>query len=262
MTNLVKLSEADSVLTITLDSPANRNALSAELRAGLADALTAAAGRSSVRVVVLTNTGTTFCSGMDLRESSGATSVSAGVRELPRLLQLVVRSPAPVIAVVRGAARAGGIGLLAAADVVVATSDATFAFSEVRVGLIPAVISVPVLRRMSPAAAHELLLTGAQFDAARALRTGLVNAVAEPADVDAVVRAYLDRFRSGAPGALAGTKAMLARGHDDSDGRYAELLELSAQQFASAEGQEGGRAFVEKRPPSWSLDVSRTAEVG
>lgn len=255
MTNLVHVQEELGVVTITLDSPANRNALSAQLRRELRDALTDAGRSRSARVVVLTHTGPTFCSGMDLRENAGATSATAGVRELPGLLQLIAGSGQPVIAVVRGPARAGGIGLLAAADVVVAAEAATFAFSEVRIGLIPAVISVPLLRRVTATAARELLLTGAVFDAARALQIGLVNAVAAPDELDAVVERYLEYFRRGAPGALAGTKQMLAMQHDDSDERYDQLLEMSAGQFASPEGQEGGRAFVEKRSPSWFADA-------
>ncbi len=266
MTALVRLERTAGVATITLDSPANRNALSAQLRSELRDALDQVAADEESRVVVLSHTGPVFCAGMDLKETAVAAVGAEGVRELPGILQRVARCPTPVIARVAGAARAGGIGILAAADVVLAAPRATFAFSEVRIGLIPAVISVPVLDRMSTVEARELLLTGEVFDAERALRAGLVNAVAyvdhrdgsyEPDDelaaLDDLVAQYISALRKGGPTALAGTKALLRRGLDDSDERYAELLELSAVQFSSGEGREGAVAFAEKRPPSWHV---------
>ena len=147
--------------------------------------------------------------------------------------------------------RAGGLASLAAADIAVGARSATFAFSEVRIGLIPAVISVPVLHRVAPAAARELLLTGDVFDAARALEIGLVNAVAD--DVDAAVAVYVTALLRGGPTALAGTKTLVLGDLDDSDERYAALLDLSATQFASPEAREGARSFAEKRPPAWGV---------
>ncbi len=252
MPQLIETGESDGVLTITLNSPANRNALSALLRSELLAALAAAASSTTARVVVLSHTGPVFCSGMDLRENATAAPGSEGVRELPRILQQIARCPKPVIARVGGTARAGGIGLLAAADVVVTVTGAAFAFSEIRLGLIPAVISVPVLRRVSTTAARELLLTGAVFDAARAREIGLANAVVEPDALDDEVDRYARLMKLGGPAALAETKAMLSRQHDDSDARYEALLQLSARQFAGPEGKEGGRAFLEKRPPRWA----------
>ncbi len=249
---LVTLEVAGGVGTITLDSPANRNALSAAVRAGLRLALDAAALDTAVRVVLLTHRGPVFCSGMDLKEEAVAGPGEQGVRELPAILRRVARSPKPVVARVGGPARAGGVGLLAAADIVVAARSATFAFSEVRIGLIPAVITVPVLHRVAPWAARELLLTGEVFGAERALRIGLVNAVED--DVDAGVGRYVHSLLAGGPKALAGTKALLQAGLDDSEERYGRLLEISATQFASAEALEGGRSFAEKRPPAWSLN--------
>ena len=266
MTALVRLERSAGVATITLDSPANRNALSAQLRSELRDALEEVSADQQSRVVVLSHTGPVFCAGMDLKETAVAAVGAEGVRELPGILQRVARCPKPVIARVAGAARAGGIGILAAADVVLAAPRATFAFSEVRIGLIPAVISVPVLDRMSPVQARELLLTGEVFDAERAHRAGLVNAVAfvdhrdgsyEPDDelaaLDDLVAQYIAALSKGGPTALAGTKALLRRGLDDTDERYAELLELSAVQFSSGEGREGAMAFAQKRPPSWQV---------
>jgi methylglutaconyl-CoA hydratase len=247
--NPVDMQIADRVATITLNKPATRNALSVAMRAGLTVALTTATADPQVRVIVLTHRGPVFCSGMDLREEAIG-PVGQGVRELPAILRLIMRSPKPVIAAVKGPARAGGVGLLAAADIVVADPSATFAFSEVRIGLIPAVITVPVLHRVLPVAARELFLTGEVLDATRALQIGLVNAVAS--DVDAAVAGYVRSLLRGGPTALTGTKELLMADLDDSPERFAGLLEISAAQFASEEGREGARAFSEKRPASWT----------
>jgi methylglutaconyl-CoA hydratase len=253
---LVRTREAAGVFTITLDSPANRNALSTALRSQLLAALETATRSADTRVVVLNHTGPAFCSGMDLKENAAAAAGSEGIRQLPRILQLIAHCPKPVIAGVGGAARAGGLGLLAACDIVVASTQAKFAFSEVRIGLVPAVISVPVLRRAAPTAVRELMLTGAVFDTATALRIGLVNAVADPELLEEQVGAYAKELLQGGPAALAGTKMMLLDGHDDSDARYESLLELSARQFSSAEGREGGLAFLERRAPNWTAGAS------
>lgn len=248
---LVQYELADGVATITLDSPGNRNALSKPMRVQLTAALERAGGDDAVRVVVLTHTGTVFCAGMDLKETAVAKPGEEGVRELPGILRLIAHCPKPVVARLAGPARAGGVGIMAACDIAVAVDSATFAFTEVRIGLIPAVISVPVLARLDPVAARELLLTGELFDAARALKIGLVNAVAAPEELDAVVDSYLDALLAGGPGALAGTKALLASTVDDSMERYGALLDLSARQFGTDEAREGARAFTEKRPPDW-----------
>lgn len=251
MTELVHLDVAAGVATITLDSPDNRNALSAQLRRELLAHLDAAIADDAVRVLVLTHTGRVFCAGMDLKESRGAGAQSQGVGEFPAILTRIGESPKPVVARVAGPARAGGVGIVAACDIAVAAQEATFAFSEVRIGVVPAVISVTVLPRLLPRAAHELFLTGETFDAARAVAIGLVNA-AVPADgLDAEVARYVEMLRLGAPGALAATKEML-RTPGAAD-RFAAMLELSAGFFAGAEGQEGMRAFAEKRPPAWAV---------
>lgn len=248
---VVQYELAGGVATITLDSPANRNALSAAMRAQLTAALERAGADPAVRVVVLTHTGTVFCAGMDLKETAVAKPGAEGVRELPRILRLISHCPKPVVARLAGPARAGGVGIMAACDIAVAVDSATFAFSEVRIGLIPAVISIPVLARLDPVAARELLLTGEVFGAARAREIGLINAVAQADVLDAAVERYVDALLAGGPGALAGTKELLSTGLDDSVERYAALLELSARQFGTDEAREGARAFAEKRPPDW-----------
>jgi methylglutaconyl-CoA hydratase len=254
---LVHRDDADAVATITLDSPRHRNALSAQVRRELQDHLDAATTDPAVRVVVLTHTGPVFCAGMDLRESRGAPADAQGVNELPRILRTIWTSPTPVIARLAGAARAGGVGLVAACDLAVAADTATFAFPEVRIGLVPATIAVTVLPRLLPRAAHELFLTGETFDATRAAAVGLVNAVVRADGLDAEVSRYVDMVRRGAPGALAATKALLQRPlGDDLDTAFAAMQRLSAHHFASAEGQEGMAAFAEKRPPAWVRDLT------
>ncbi|MGH4004146.1 MAG: enoyl-CoA hydratase-related protein [Pseudonocardiaceae bacterium] len=240
---LVHLAVQSGIATITLDSPTNRNALSARLRAELLDALERSAGDDSVRVVVLDHTGPVFCAGMELTEPPDA------VKELPRILERIWTHPKPVVAKLAGHARAGGIGLIAAADIAVAAHDATFAFTEVRLGVVPAVISVTVLPRLLPHAAHELLLTGETFDATRAVAIGLLNSAVPAEQLDAEVDRYTGMLTKGGPEALALTKQLLRAPTMAQD--FAAMLELSAARFASAEGQEGIRAFTEKRPPSW-----------
>ncbi|MEJ2866904.1 enoyl-CoA hydratase-related protein [Actinomycetospora sp. OC33-EN08] len=263
MTDLVHLDVSAGRATVTLDSPANRNALSAQLRRELRGHLEAALADDAVRVVVLTHTGPVFCSGMDLRESRGAGSGDQGVREFPAILQMLWDSPKPVVARLAGPARAGGVGLVAACDIAVASraggeaKGATFAFSEVRIGVVPAVISVTVLPRLLPRAAHELMLTGEVFDADRAAAVGLLNAAVDPGELDGTVDRYVDMLTLGAPSALAATKAMLRRTPSDDMGEDLDaMLALSAEFFASDEGQEGMAAFAEKRTPRWAASAT------
>jgi methylglutaconyl-CoA hydratase len=237
------------VATLTLDSPANRNALSRAMRAQLRAALADALADDAVRAVLLDHTGRVFCSGMDLSEAAGGGVEDQGVREFPELLEAIWTSPKPVVAVVRGPARAGGVGLLAACDVVVAGASADFAFSEVRLGLVPAVISAVVLPRMLPHVAHRLMLTGEVFDAATAAAGGLVDLEVPDDAVNGVVTAQLAALTAGAPAALTETKRLLRAGTPPL--RFGELLDLSARFFASADGQEGITAFREKRPARW-----------
>jgi methylglutaconyl-CoA hydratase len=251
MTDLVRSQAATGVTTITLDSPASRNALSTALLTQLRTALAGALAAADCRVIVLTGAGTVFCAGADLKE---ARSGRAAAPELfPEVLRLVWDSPKPVICRVNGAARAGGIGLIAASDIAIAPVPATFAFTEVRIGVVPAIISVPCLRRMPPRAAAEYFLTGEVFDAARATEIGLLTRVVEAAELDAEVQRYARMLLAGAPGALAAAKDVLrevpalpfAAG-------LARMAELSASGFASAEAREGMAAFAERRPPGWA----------
>jgi methylglutaconyl-CoA hydratase len=251
-TELVHLEIADGVATVTLDSPANRNALSARLRGELRAHLESAITADDARVIVLTHTGTVFCAGMDLKESRGAGAADQGVNDFPDIMRMIWTSPTPVIARLAGPARAGGVGLVAVCDLAVAAESVSFAFSEVRIGVVPAVISVPLIHRVQPAALYELFLTGEPFDARRAAEIGLISRAVPAESLDAGVARYVEMLRLGAPGALAATKDLLrgpsARTMAD---ELAAMTTFSAERFASEEGQEGIRAFTEKRTPSW-----------
>ena len=257
---LVQAQSAGGIRTVTLDSPGNANALSTALLTQLRTALDDAMHDPGVRVVVLTGAGKVFCAGADLKQAlsnpSGATGLMAGV------VQLLWDSSKPVICRVNGAARAGGIGLVAACDIAIAAERATFAFSEVRIGVVPAVISVPCLRRMPSRAAAEYFLTGEVFDARRAAEIGLLTRAVTADDLDAEVERYASMLLRGAPGALAGTKGVLrdvpAQGVAAG---LARMAELSGQFFGSDEAREGMSAFAAKRDPIWAEPV-RIAAAG
>lgn len=249
---LVHYTTASGVATITLDSPHNRNALSARLRGELTASLTTAQQDERVRVIVLEHTGPVFCAGMDLKESRGSDSSDQGVNDFPAILEQIWNSPKPVVAKLAGPARAGGVGMVAAADIAVAAHEATFAFTEVRIGVIPAIISVTVLPRLSARAAHELFLTGETFDATRAADIGLLNSAVPADELDTEVNRFVEALGRGGPHALAATKALLReQPHETVGAAFAAMVERSAEFFASDEGQEGMAAFAEKRAPRW-----------
>jgi methylglutaconyl-CoA hydratase len=207
----------------------------------------------AVRIVVISHTGPVFCSGADLKETAAAREAGRVPAEmLADVLAALWEFPKPVVARVAGPARAGGLGLIAAADLAVCTREATFAFTEVRLGVIPAVISATVLPRLAPRAAAELYLTGEVFDGVRAAEVGLVTAAVTAEGLDGAVAAYCEALARGGPLALAGTKQLLRR--TPMAGIREELSELSGRSagyFKSAEGREGMAAFREKRPPAW-----------
>ncbi|PBC62804.1 enoyl-CoA hydratase [Streptomyces sp. Tue6028] len=232
-----------AVTTLTLDSPANRNALSAVLVGELADALTRCGKDDGVRAVVLTHTGNTFCAGADLRDPPHPDA-------LVGLLRQIVELRKPVVARVTGHVRAGGLGLLGACDIAVAGEGASFAFTEVRIGVAPAVISLTLLPRTDPRALARHYLTGERFDAAEAVRTGLLTAAGP--DADEVLAPILDGVRRSSPQALAETKALLtAKVLETFDRDAAGLTALSARLFSSAQAAEGMTAFLERRDAAW-----------
>ncbi|MFF7312766.1 enoyl-CoA hydratase family protein [Streptomyces sp. NPDC008137] len=239
----VTRTRARAVETLTLDSPHNRNALSAALVAELADALTDAGKDTGVRAVVLTHTGNTFSAGADLKDPPPPDA-------LVDLLRQIIELPKPVVARVTGHVRAGGLGLLAACDIAAASTEATFAFTEVRIGVAPAVISLPLLPRTDPRALARYYLTGERFDAAEATATGLLTTHA--ADVDTALAPILDGLRKSSPDALAETKRLLtARVLEAFDRDAADLTALSARLFSSPQAREGMTAFLERRDAAW-----------
>lgn len=256
MSSLVHKALEGGIATITLDSPPNRNALSVRLLGDLEARLNWALGDPDVRVIVLTGTGPVFCSGADLKEQRVAPATGAAdapvTASFPEVLGLIWESPKPVICRLNGTARAGGLGLVAACDFAIAPLSASFAFTEVRLGVVPAMISVPVLRRVQPRAAAEYFLTGEVFDAARAVEIGLLTRAVPGEELDAEVARYAEMLIKGGPEALAITKRMVRDipGVSFEEG-LRQMTALSAQRFTSDEGQEGIAAFMEKRPPKW-----------
>jgi enoyl-CoA hydratase len=249
----VDLDVRDEVATITLDSPANRNALSRRLVAELRSHLEAADGRPDVRAIVVTHTGTTFCSGADLVEAAEH-GMDDATRSLLGLLRLVVALPTPVVAVVKGHARAGGVGLVGACDLALCTDASTFAFTEALLGLAPAIISLTTSSRLTEREAAMKYLTGTTFDGAEAARCGLLTASVSPDTVDAAVSTLLTKLLRASPQGLRETKRLLNAPlleRMDADG--ARLVELSARLFASEEARLAMAAFRERRPPPWAV---------
>jgi len=252
---LVHLEVAEGIATITLDSLSNRNALSRALMGDLERHLETALGDDRARLIVLTSTGPVFCAGADLKEmrGGGGTSRGAGPGGLVTILKRIWHSPKPVIARVGGPTRAGGIGLVASCDIAVSTDDATFAFSEVRLGLIPAIISVVVLPKLGITKGMELFLTGDTFDAREAVRLGLLNDAVPADELDEATSRYTDSILKGAPGALAGCKQLVREVPGmDMDAAFVQTSEWTAGYFASEEAREGMTAFAQKRPPRWA----------
>ncbi|MBS9534632.1 enoyl-CoA hydratase family protein [Mycobacterium sp. M1] len=257
MGTLVEYAVSGPVARLTLNSPHNRNALSGtlvrELHAGLRDA----AADTSVRVVVLGHTGNTFCAGADLSEASGGDPSEQAAdrgRELAALLRAIVECPRPVIAAVDGHVRAGGMGLVGACDIAVAGPRSTFALTEARIGVAPAIISLTLLPKLSARAAARYYLTGEKFDAAQAAAIGLITAAAD--DVEAAVAGLVDELRHGSPQGLAASKALTTAAVLAGFDADAERLSVeSARLFVSDEAREGMLAFLQKRPAPWVTDT-------
>lgn len=232
------------ITILTLDSPANRNALSARLVGELSAALAACAADDTVRAVVLTHTGNTFCAGADLTAPPDPAAFVA-------LMRQIVALPKPVVARVTGHVRAGGLGLLGACDISAAGPGSTFALTESRLGLAPAVISLPLLPRTDPRAAARYYLTGERFDAAEAARVSLITLAADD-DVDEALAPVLDGLRRASPQGLKASKELVTATVLESFDQHAEdLIARSAALFASAEAREGMTAFLERRDPAW-----------
>ena len=247
MTELVHYAVADAVATITLDSPHNRNALSRQLVTELFEHLQAAAADDTVRVVLIASSGKVFCSGADLSEAT-ADGMEEGARRIVELQRLIVSLDKPVVVRAYGAVRAGGIGIVAAADITVANESATFALTEVKLGLAAAIISLTVHHRMNPRAAALTTLGGEVFSGADAAAYGLVTLAVPDEEIDERVAAVCRSLATGAPQGLRESKKilnadLLAR----IDARGDELAALSARLFASDEAREAMTAFLSRK---------------
>ena len=247
--SVVETTSEGGVITLRLVDTERRNALSAQMLRELVGAIDAAEADATSRVVVLTNAGNTFCAGADLRERVDG-------RPTPRLDELFTRiahSRLIFVGRIDGHCVAGGVGLAAALDLSIAREDATFGFSEVRLGLAPAIISVVCLAKMRDADARSAMLRGHRFDAREAARVGLVTSAVRADDLDGAISEVLSDLLAGEPHALAETKELLRRVplmNTDDAFRYAS--EVSARLFASDAAREGMSAFLEKRPARWT----------
>ncbi|MGE0600331.1 MAG: enoyl-CoA hydratase-related protein [Dehalococcoidia bacterium] len=255
MSELVHYELTGGVGRITLDSPPNRNALSRQLTAELAAHMDAAVSDPAARIILLTGTGGVFCSGADLKEQRDANQSggNTGPTALAPILEAMWNAPKPVVGRINGAARAGGMGLVAACDIAIGVESATFAVNEVRIGVIPAIISVVLLRKLSVTHAMEIFLTGEPFMGSRAVEIGLLNSAVHSDDLDKETDRYLAMLKQGAPGALGGAKRLVREvAAMEMHAGFEAMAELSAKYFASPEALEGMTAFAERRPPAWA----------
>ena len=241
------------IATITLNRPENRNALSVELVDSLADHLDQTMADPAVRLIVLTNTGNTFCAGADLKAAlAGGPPEPGSGRTFIDIFNTILDASKPVIGRINGHALAGGLGLAAVCDISVMAASATLGFTEVRIGVAPAVISVVCLPKMRRSDALELFLTGERISAARGAEVGLVNYAVADDELDDKVAELVAKVVRGGPTALAVAKQLVARvpqlGREEA---FAWTGPLSAGLFAAEEGQEGITAFRNKRDPAW-----------
>jgi methylglutaconyl-CoA hydratase len=255
-----RLENKGPVARITLDRPSVKNAFDDVLIRELTDALDVIAKDTTVRVMVLTGAGDVFSAGADLNwmKKVSKYTYDENVQDamvFAKMLEALYRLPKPTIARVNGACMGGGVGLVSACDVAVSMSDATFALREILLGIAPAAISPYVLRKIGAMQAHDYFLTGRTFSAERAVEIGLINEVAEIADLDLATEKWVHRFLKAGPKAIAATKHLIDR---VSWSHIEQVQELTARTIAglrgSDEGQEGFAAFFEKRKPGWDRE--------
>lgn len=243
---------------LTLNRPDVRNAFNDAMIAELADWARRARLDATIRAAVIAGAGKSFSAGADLNWMAKTVSYTeaanlADAEQASAMFTAIDTLPFPVIARIHGAALGGGSGLAAVCDIVVAADDALFGFTEVRLGILPAVISPFVIAKIGRSAARELFLTGSRFAAAKARELGLVHAVGAEARLDELVDGYVREILAGAPSAIAGAKALIATVADlpIDDARPITARAIAAQRV-SDEGQDGLRAFLDKHPPRWS----------
>lgn len=257
--SLVKTEFDNGVLTIILCDEENRNALSVGLTSELAKTLDEAELNSEVRAIVLTNSGRVFCAGADLSERSSNKGVDSSAKPVDPLeiFGRFRKSSKPYIGKIAGHCVAGGMGIAAAMDISIATEEAKFGFTEVRIGVAPAIISVLCLPKMRPSEASEAFLRGNRFSASEAVRMGLINASVPAEKLDAAVEEVLSDIKAGGPEAIAAAKQLILRvPHMQTDEAFSWTSKMSADLFKGDEAQEGMRAYLEKRSPSWIKEQS------
>jgi methylglutaconyl-CoA hydratase len=237
---------------ITMNRPESRNALSSALIGEMYEHLAAANADNQARCIVITGNGPAFCSGADLKGSPGKTLTGGREVSYPELLTAIQDSPKPVIAAINGAAFAGGLGFVGAVDIAIAADHVQFSFSEVRIGVIPAVISVVCLPKLGRHHGMKLFLTGERFTAQRAVEMNFVHRTVPGDRLEAAVQEEIDMIRLGGPVAVVECKKLVRRALQLSrEEGFKETAPWSARLFASAEGLEGMAAFREKRKASW-----------
>jgi enoyl-CoA hydratase/carnithine racemase len=240
--------EVDGVVaTITLDSPHNRNALSRQLVGELVERLDAAAADGAATIVVLRSADRVFCSGADLSEAATG-SMEDGARAIVDLQRQIVTHPKPVLTRLAGPVRAGGLGIVAASDIVICSEEVSFAFTESRLALAPAVISLTVLPRLTSRAAYDTFLSGRTFDATEAAAMGLVTRTVPDAHLDEAVSEACASLAKAHPQGMRETKALLARGVlEHLEANAEDMIALSARLFGSDEAREAMLAFLTKK---------------
>ena len=257
MADTITLSFADGVARVTLNRPDLRNAFNANVIGELQAIFARIAAADDVRAVVIAGEGKVFCGGADInwmRESLDLSFEANAIdaERMSDMFRAIDNCPRPVIARIHGAALGGGAGLAACCDVVIASDETIFGFTEVKLGIIPAVISPFVLAKIGASHARALFLTGERFDAQHACAIGLVHEVVPAADLDEAVAGRLTELRTAGPAAIAAAKLLLRRVQDNSyDASRAITTEAIARQRVSPEGQEGLRAFLERRPATF-----------
>ena len=251
---LIETEVTRGVLTITLADEERRNALSRDLTREFVDAIDAGEHDDSVRVIVITNKGNTFCAGANLAERSDANSDNAPGTELNPLALFgrFRHSPKPYVGRIAGHCVAGGMGLVAGLDIAIAAHSAKFGFTEVRIGVAPAMISVVCLPKMSRAKAQSAFLRGNRFSAAEAVEMGLIAGAVPDELLDAAVDEVVSDLLAGGPHAIAAAKQLsVVVPTLDEEEAFAWTTDLSGRLFRSEEAREGMSAFLEKRPASW-----------
>jgi methylglutaconyl-CoA hydratase len=259
---MLQIEQDGPVARVTLNRPEVRNAFDEATIAELTTWAEAIVVGGPVRVAVLAGAGKMFCAGADVTWMSKMVSYTRDenvrdARAMSRMFEALDHLPIPLIGRVHGAALGGGVGLAAVCDIVVAAEDAAFAFTEVKLGILPAVISPYAIAKIGRSAARELFLTGARFSAARAKEIGLVHAVVEEAELDRVVAKCVNDLLTSAPEAVAAAKELIAAVATQTRTSATEYaIDAIADRRVSAEGQEGMGAFLQKRAPSWTSQGS------